>query len=295
MDLTQDKIDLISKIIRNDRKFPNNEDLFDDFFNETCQRSALVFDTLENPVALETYLRKIVTTSIINVLKDSGRLRRTRTGYMPVKEVPFDTVGDVLPQANIVSEVSSPKETETVDNEEVTEFEGFGSFDMDNIDSGMPVDNSDEVNINDFFEASSDISEVNTTENKEVSIPQLSEEMSGAIETFEQTNAIENDQDNQIKSDVVDYSNYNLPYSNIQIPPTPEDVAIQKEALAFVSDTLNKIDSENESKEYLRIFNLRYYDGMTQKEIAQELGISQPEVSKRLFTLINKLKEVIEN
>ena len=33
MDLTQDKIDLIGKIIKNDRKYSNNEDLFDDFFN----------------------------------------------------------------------------------------------------------------------------------------------------------------------------------------------------------------------------------------------------------------------
>ena len=80
MELTQDKIDLISRIIKNDRKYPNNEDLYEDFFNETCKRSVAILNAIDTESTLEAYLKRIVTTSIINVLKDSGRLRRTRSG-----------------------------------------------------------------------------------------------------------------------------------------------------------------------------------------------------------------------
>ena len=92
VEITQEKIDLISKIIKNDRKFSNNEDLFDDFLNEACRRSASIISAIDNQSTLEAYLRKVVTTSIISVLKDSGRLRRSKTGYMTTTEVPIESV-----------------------------------------------------------------------------------------------------------------------------------------------------------------------------------------------------------
>ena len=95
MDLTQDKIDLISKIIKNDRKYPNNEDLYDDFFNETCKRSVAILNAIDSESTLEAYLKRVATTSIINVLKNSGRLRRSRSGYMSTKEVSLETKNDV--------------------------------------------------------------------------------------------------------------------------------------------------------------------------------------------------------
>ena len=91
MELAQDKIDLIEKIIKSDRKFANNEDLYDDFFNETCKRSLLIVKTVTSDETLEAYLRKIATTSILNVLKNEGRLRRTRSGYMSTNEMPLES------------------------------------------------------------------------------------------------------------------------------------------------------------------------------------------------------------
>lgn len=186
MELAQDKIDLISKIIKNDRKYPNNEDLYDDFFNETCKRSVAILNAIESEATLETYLKRIVTTSIINVLKDSGRLRRTRSGYMSTKEVAFET------------------------------------------------------------------------------------------------------------SPAIDYSDVEISYSNIKIPENPEEIVIQKEILTFVADTIKKIDEEDPDKNYLHIYTLRYDKGMTQKEISEEIGISQSEISKRLFKLMEKVRNAIE-
>lgn len=185
MELAQEKIDLISKIIKGDRKYPNNEDLYDDFFNETCKRSVSIINAIDSEVTLEAYMRRIVNTAIVSVLKDSGRLRRTRAGYMSSKEV--------------------------------------------------------------------------------------------TVETPE-----------------IDFSDVSVSYSSIKIPESPEEIVIQKEVLEFVADSVIRIDKENPKKDYLHIYTLRYDKGMTQKEISEELGVSQSEVSKRLYQLMEKVRDVIQ-
>lgn len=185
MELAQEKIDLISRIIKGDRKYPNNEDLYDDFFNETCKRSVSIINAIDSEVTLEAYMRRIVNTAIVNVLKDSGRLRRTRAGYTTAKEVTIYT-------------------------------------------------------------------------------PEI------------------------------DYSDVSVSYSSVKIPESPEEIVIQREVLEFVADSVIRIDKENPKKDYLHIYTLRYDKGMTQKEISEELGVSQSEVSKRLYQLMEKVRDVIQ-
>lgn len=99
MELEQEKIDLIKKIIISNKKYTNNEDLFDDFFNETCKRSFLIMKTIKNEASLDAYLRKIATTSIIQVLKDSGRVRRTQEGFVKTEEKSLEEViSTVIPE-----------------------------------------------------------------------------------------------------------------------------------------------------------------------------------------------------
>ncbi|MDR1327723.1 MAG: sigma-70 family RNA polymerase sigma factor, partial [Heliobacteriaceae bacterium] len=82
-------------------------------------------------------------------------------------------------------------------------------------------------------------------------------------------------------------------YRDVTPEITPEDTAVQNELLQKVNDILNKINAENPDKNYLELFNMRYGSAMTQKEIAEALKLSQSEVSKRLFALMNKVKEEI--
>ncbi len=186
VELAQDKIDLIEKIIKSDRKFVNNEDLYDDFFNETCKRSFLIVKTVSSDATLEAYLRKIATTSILNVLKNEGRLRRTKSGYMSTKDVSLDTA---------------------------------------------------------------------------------------------------------VQTSVPDYSNIKVVYEPVDIKDTPEDLAIKKDILQIIVDTVYEVHESNPDKNYLKLYDLRYEKGMTQKEIAEELNLSQSEVSKRLFKLMEKVKQ----
>lgn len=186
MELAQDKIDLIEKVIKNNRKFANNEDLYDDFFNETCKRSLLIVKTVTSDDTLEAYLRKIATTSILNVLKNEGRLRRTKSGYMSTHVQPLETVES----------------------------------------SSLP-----------------------------------------------------------------DYSQIKISYEPVAIQDTPEDVAVKKEILQIIVDSVFEVDEQEPEKQYAKLYDLRYEKGMTQKEIAEELSISQSEVSKRLFKLMEKVKQ----
>jgi RNA polymerase sigma factor (sigma-70 family) len=188
LEIAQEKIDLISKIIKNDRKYPNNEDLFDDFLNETCKRSVSILDAIDSDATLKTCLKRVVTTAIINVLKDSGRLRRTHDTYVATKEVPL----------------SEPEPSYS-----------------------------------------------NT------------------------------------------YNDIRIEYEPVDFDNGPEDVAIKKEVLSLVLDSLNNINSQEPDKQYFDLYRLRYKEGMTQSEIARELNLSQSEVSKRLFKLMHKIKTSI--
>ncbi len=185
LELAQDKLGLIEKIIKSNSKYINNEDLYDDFFNETCKRSLLIVKTVSSEDTLEAYLRKIATTSILNVLKNSGRLRRGKSGYMSSGEVSLDKIAD----------------------------------------------------------------------------------------------------------DTQDYSSAKITYSSVNIPETPENFAIKKDILEKIVDTVIEINSEEPDEKYLELFILRFQKGMTQKEIAAKTGISQSETSKRLFKLMEKVKE----
>ena len=186
MELAQDKIELIERLIKTNRKFINNEDLYDDFFNEACKRSLPIISTISSDATLEVYLKKIATTSILNVLKDSGRIRRTHADFVPTKETSIDET---------------------------------------------PVSSYSNV-----------------------------------------------------------YTDVKITYEPIDFDNGPEDTAIKNEVLSMVINSIEKINEAEPDKRYLDLYKLRYVEGMTQTEIANELNLSQSEVSKRLFRLMQNVK-----
>ena len=174
MELTQDKLDLIEKIIRNDRKFSNNEDLYEDFFNETCRRSMAIIKAVNSDASLQAYIKKIATTSIINVLKASGRIKRSGSNYTPIH------------------------------------------------------------------------------------YPDIS-------------------------------------YDNFITEETPEEELIKKDTYKQILNLVLEADKEEPEKNYLQIYKLRYDKGLTQKEISEEVNLSQSEISKRLFKLTEKVKKSLND
>ena len=87
MILVEEQRSLIEKIVRNNKNFSGNEDLLEDFCSEAFQKSYLIFNSNADIEKVESYLAKVVHTSILSVLKNSGRIRRSNTGFVPTKEV----------------------------------------------------------------------------------------------------------------------------------------------------------------------------------------------------------------
>ena len=186
MELAQEHLDLIKQIIKSDKKYQGNEDLFEDFFNETCKRSLSIVETMDDGQVLEAYLRKVASTAIVVVLKNMGRVRRSHQGYVS----------------------NTDKETSSVEMKETA--------------------------------------------------------LSG---------------------------NYDTNYNFITINPTPEEIVINKEQLQSVYDSVVIAHSQNIEKQYLQIYELRYVEGKKQADIAREMNISQSQVSKRLFELMEAVKK----
>lgn len=188
MELAQEHLELIKRIIKADKKFQNNEDLFDDFFNETCKRSLSIIETIDDEEALEAYIRKIASTAIVVVLKNMGRVRRTHQNYVSTRDI-----------------------------------------------EAQPVEMKDTANID----------------------------------------------------------NIAVNYIFITIPKNPEEIVVEKELLQSVYDSVVIAHSQNVEKQYLQLYELRYVEGKKQAEIARDMNISQSQVSKRLFELMEAVKKSI--
>lgn len=85
--LVEEQRSLIEKFVKSNKNFKGNEDLFEDFCSEAFQKSYMIFNSSSNIQKIESYVSKVVHTSILSVLKNSGRVRRTNEGFIPTKEI----------------------------------------------------------------------------------------------------------------------------------------------------------------------------------------------------------------
>lgn len=69
-----------------------------------------------------------------------------------------------------------------------------------------------------------------------------------------------------------------------------EEKIVRKDLLQRIVDVVLVAQKSDPSKEFLRIFYLRYVKEMKQKDIAKEINISQSEVSKRLIEISQIVK-----
>ena len=108
---------------------------------------------------------------------------------------------------------------------------------------------------------------------------------------FTQVNEVSLEAHSPQNSSQENYSDVQISYPVVDYDSNPEDIAVQKEILQKIVDAIYLINEAEPDKQYLKIYKLRYDEGMTQKEIASEMSLSQSEISKRLFKLMEKVKE----
>ena len=102
---------IVEKFVRANKNFSGNEDLFDDFCSEALQKSYLIFNSANNIQKVESYISKVVHTSILQVLKEYGRVRRDKTGYVPVKEVKTADLDNISAVRQSLKEPEAPAES----------------------------------------------------------------------------------------------------------------------------------------------------------------------------------------
>lgn len=178
------------KYIKSNAKYQGNEDLCEDFLAESLRRSYSVLESVDDISFIEPYLKKVVNTSILTVLKNSGRVQRIRNSF-----------------------VSAPK---------VISF--------DELESAIQIE------------------------------PQTRKSSEFTVEN--------------IPDPKVDFS---------------ETVA-NKDLLTQVCNAVLVANSTDKSKRYYDIFVKRYVDLKKQSEIAHELEISQSQVCKRIYELVQIIK-----
>lgn len=200
LEISVEQKNLIERLIQSSSKYAGNEDLFEDFFNEVFRRSCHVLNGVNEVTFVENYLRKVVQSAILAVLKDMGRVRRLSKGFVSdQREIPVSSLN--ILQENSVSQL---------------EFE-------ENI-----------------------------------------------------------------------YNN-NFSYALNKTSLSIEDLLISKDLLKNIIDIVFKENALAPQKQYLEIFKLRFKDNKKQSEIAEELSISQSEVSKRLVEISKIVKNKLEN
>ncbi len=115
--LVEEQRSLIEKIVKGNKNFSGNEDLFEDFCSEAFQKSYMMFNSTSNVQKIESYVAKVVHTSILSVLKNSGRVRRTNEGFVPTKEIKVpDFNSNTVVKSNVlgpdfVLDFPDPRET----------------------------------------------------------------------------------------------------------------------------------------------------------------------------------------
>lgn len=182
MVITQTHKSIIEKLVASNKRFAGNEDLFEDFCAEALERCLFLLEKTDEIEKIENYLNKIISSSIINVLKSSGRIVRNSEGYKSVTHT-------------------------------------FVSIEN-------PLDDG-------FLD---------------------------------------------IKDPTISFV----------------EKITEKETLQEIYDLVLHFEEEYPDENFYKIFYMKYVQGKKQREIASALGISQGEVSKRLFNLMKKIGSEIE-
>jgi RNA polymerase sigma factor (sigma-70 family) len=87
--------------------------------------------------------------------------------------------------------------------------------------------------------------------------------------------------------------NDNLLFDVADPGPSIEEKILQQEELNSIRELIITLNAEKQDEKYLEIFTLRYLKHKKQAEIAEELNISQGEVSKRLVQLMKSISELL--
>lgn len=84
--ITQEHKGIIERLVTSNKRFAGNEDLFEDFCAEALEKSLFLLNKTTEIDKVASYLNRIVSNAMINVLKTSGRVARSAAGYKNISQ-----------------------------------------------------------------------------------------------------------------------------------------------------------------------------------------------------------------
>lgn len=197
--------DLIVELVKNHRKYAGLESILDDIVEDVYNHAKVVVDTISNEDVIESYLNKVVSTSIITVPK---RLNfNTRSHNNPtivLSEAPVIVSNDI----NI--DVPEPVHDSTLDNELeklMTEPLSVDSLEIEPSAQEASVDEIENINEVPSENETLDIEPVSKTVEEQDIVKDIISDDSEIIEDSEDAKdaeAIEEDLENSNESDEVE-------------------------------------------------------------------------------------------
>ena len=118
MDKNNKYYNLIEKLVKNHRKFPGYEAILEDIIDDVYAHSEVIINSIDNENVIESYLQKVISTSIITVPK---RLKfNTRVSHRVISSTPLVSIETAEPVLNGFSDKNS--EEAKIEQEEVPEL-----------------------------------------------------------------------------------------------------------------------------------------------------------------------------
>jgi len=121
VELTDIHRGLIENAVKTNPRFKGNEDLEEDFCSETFKRAYSVIVSLDEIRNFELYISKVASSAILDVLRSSGRLRKTNRKYIKNPTTSTDAY-DFDDTGNITYDIADPSpscEDDIIRQEEV--------------------------------------------------------------------------------------------------------------------------------------------------------------------------------
>lgn len=78
--------EIIEKYVKSNSHYPGNEDLYAEFCEEAYNKAYLILSTSDNIQKTETFVAKIVNTTIVSILKQKQRYKKFRVSDYVDKE-----------------------------------------------------------------------------------------------------------------------------------------------------------------------------------------------------------------
>lgn len=288
VELSDKKLELVKNAIENSQKFSFENYTFDDVQKKVIKKSSFILSSLSDDSLIIKYLNKVIE-DVFNEFEIDKKNQDLEKSLIP--NFSENTHLEVQNEPQIVEDVTIEESQQIVEEETLK--------DENSIDLDVVIDKVEEIKQTDFSDNSQNDAETHDIA-QEVVISDDNSEDDFNFEDEEDTLIIpEIDMDEEVSQNpVFDLPKDEFPTSNPEtLYDEVEDPIVHKEVKTVPQEVTDKIlgilieaTKTPKTKDYIKIFYLKYIKKMKQVEIAKMLDMSETELSETYFDMVKYVK-----